>query len=279
MKKMGCCATFVSIFQLIILIQKHICIDAPLTVSEVEADAVSNPLNLTAMASMSASHLLKSSKPSHTNNPLMTAATNVPPENGPNSSSLDLLHALKTTARTAQNSINHSESENNNTTNTDAQFRVNKSTLNAKIIDVYQENLQEEFKRIRRTVKKYRYVAMDTEFPGVVAIPEKKTKYQQIRVNVDLLNIIQLGLCFMNEKGEMDPEACCWQFNFRFSTEVDMYAEDSINLLKEAGIPFKKLEEKGIDRQNFAELFITRRVNTKDGEEFVDTFFIISRFY
>merc|ERR1712066_283412 len=40
-------------------------------------------------------------------------------------------------------------------------------------------------------------------------------------------------------------------------TEVDMYAEDSINLLKEAGIPFKKLEEKGIDRQNFAELFIT----------------------
>ena len=146
---------------------------------------------------------------------------------------------------------------------TDAQVRVNKSTLNARIIDVYQENLQEEFKRIRRTVKKYRYVAMDTEFPGVVAIPEKKTKYQQIRVNVDLLNIIQLGLCFMNEKGEMDPEACCWQFNFRFSTEVDMYAEDSINLLKEAGIPFKKLEEKGIDRQNFAELFITRSVDNR----------------
>ena len=42
-----------------------------------------------------------------------------------------------------------------------------------------------------------------------------------------------------------------------------MYAEDSINLLKEAGIPFKKLEEKGIDRQNFAELFITRSVDNR----------------
>lgn len=127
----------------------------------------------------------------------------------------------------------------------------------ANIIDVYSDNLYEEFEAIRKCVKKYKFVAMDTEFPGVVAIPEKKTKYQQIRVNVDLLNIIQLGLCFMDENGKMDTEASCWQFNFKFSTEIDMYAEDSINLLKEAGIPFKTLEEKGIDRQTFAELFIT----------------------
>lgn len=126
-----------------------------------------------------------------------------------------------------------------------------------KIIDVYTDNLHEEFAKIRKAVKRYPYVAMDTEFPGCVAVPERKTKYQQIRVNVDLLNIIQLGMCFMDEDGEMDPDNCCWQFNFKFNTETDMYNEVSLNLLKKAGIPFKTLEEKGVDRQIFAEMFIT----------------------
>eukprot|EP00966_Prymnesium_polylepis_P127526 2949632-Prymnesium_polylepis.1 len=64
---------------------------------------------------------------------------------------------------------------------------------------------------------------MDTEFPGVVARPIGTFKsssdfhYQTLRCNVDLLKIIQLGLTFCNEEGELAPGVCTYQFNFKFS--------------------------------------------------------------
>jgi len=63
----------------------------------------------------------------------------------------------------------------------------------------------------------------DTEFPGVVARPIGTFKtssdyhYQTLRCNVDLLKIIQLGLTFANEEGQLPQESSTWQFNFKFS--------------------------------------------------------------
>ena len=58
-------------------------------------------------------------------------------------------------------------------------------------------------------------------------------QYQLLRCNVDLLKIIQLGLTFLDEKGNI-PEAgpSTWQFNFKFNLTEDMYAEDSVDLLQ-----------------------------------------------
>lgn len=81
------------------------------------------------------------------------------------------------------------------------------------------------------------YTLQDTEFPGVVAKPIANFKcssdyhYQTIRTNVDLLKIIQLGLTLSNEKGELAPNVCTYQFNFKFSLDSDIYAQDSIDLL------------------------------------------------
>lgn len=131
------------------------------------------------------------------------------------------------------------------------------------IRDVWRFNLEEEFDNIRQALQKYPYVAMDTEFPGVVARPIGEFRsttdyqYQIVRCNVNLLKIIQLGLTFQDEDGKSSSPVSTWQFNFTFSLSEDMYAQDSIDLLTKCGIQFKKHEEDGIDVEDFAELLMT----------------------
>lgn len=140
------------------------------------------------------------------------------------------------------------------------------------IRDVWKHNLEEEFRVIRLVVQKYPYVAMDTEFPGVVARPlgefrcSADYQYQLLRCNVDLLRIIQLGLSFMDEEGKQPTNTgyTTWQFNFKFNLSEDMYAQDSIELLTNSGIQFKKHEEDGIDPLDFAELLMTSGIVLMD---------------
>ncbi|XP_067313813.1 CCR4-NOT transcription complex subunit 7 isoform X2 [Pseudorasbora parva] len=140
-----------------------------------------------------------------------------------------------------------------------------------RICEVWASNLDEEMKRIRQVTRKFSYVAMDTEFPGVVARPigefrsNADYQYQLLRCNVDLLKIIQLGLTFMNEKGEYPPGTSTWQFNFKFNLTEDMYAQDSIELLTSSGIQFKKHEDEGIETLYFAELLMTSGVVLCEG--------------
>jgi len=124
--------------------------------------------------------------------------------------------------------------------------------------------LDEEFCNIRALARKYNYIAMDTEFPGVVARPlgefrnASEYQYQLLRVNVDMLRIIQLGLTFMDEEGNTPPNGPrTFQFNFKFNLQDDMSAQDSIELLTNSGIQFKRHETDGIDSFSFAELFLT----------------------
>lgn len=104
---------------------------------------------------------------------------------------------------------------------------------------------------IRDVVDDYPFLAMDTEFPGVVARPVGSFKnsgeyhYQTLRqasglprggsvfcetpvlltstarccrLNVDMLKLIQLGLTFTDAEGNLpriNGELCVWQFNFK----------------------------------------------------------------
>ncbi|XP_015929403.1 CCR4-NOT transcription complex subunit 7 [Parasteatoda tepidariorum] len=134
------------------------------------------------------------------------------------------------------------------------------------IRDVWAHNMEDEFRIIRQVVQQYQYVAMDTEFPGVVARPIGEFRstadyqYQLLRCNVDLLKIIQLGLTFMDENGKSPPGFTTWQFNFKFNLTEDMYAQDSIDLLTSSGIQFKKHDEDGINPYHFAEILMTSGV-------------------
>lgn len=104
--------------------------------------------------------------------------------------------------------------------------------------------------------------------------------YQCLRVNVDLLNIIQIGITLFNENGDTPPPRLpssdpkdlslgrrnqrdhsliipyTWQFNFQFSLKDDMFNTNSIESLSAAGLDFSALEKDGIIPHEFAALLM-----------------------
>ncbi|GAX75738.1 hypothetical protein CEUSTIGMA_g3181.t1 [Chlamydomonas eustigma] len=151
---------------------------------------------------------------------------------------------------------------------------VTNSGETLRVREVWSDNLEDEVELIRNVVEQYPYIAMDTEFPGVVARPVGNFKssrdyhYKMLKMNVDMLKLIQLGLTFTDEKGELprwNGELCVWQFNFRgFKLSEDVYAQDSIDLLKQSGIDFERNEAKGIDVQKFGEIMMSSGVVLND---------------
>ncbi|XP_021717103.1 probable CCR4-associated factor 1 homolog 7 [Chenopodium quinoa] len=139
------------------------------------------------------------------------------------------------------------------------------------IREVWEDNLEAEFGLIRDIVDDYPFVAMDTEFPGIVLRPVGTFKsssdfhYRTLKDNVDMLKLIQLGLTFSDELGNLPTcgtdKFCIWQFNFReFNLNEDVFANDSIELLCQSGIDFKKNNDKGIDAKRFGELLMSSGV-------------------
>ncbi|KAH9366496.1 hypothetical protein HPB48_018089 [Haemaphysalis longicornis] len=138
------------------------------------------------------------------------------------------------------------------------------------IRDVWAFNLDQELRTIGRVVQRYKFVAMDTEFPGVALKvmgdfhSRVEYHYKSLCCNVSMLNIIQIGFTFMDEAGNKPSNICTWQFNFKFSLTEDMYAQDSINLLINSGIQFERHEKDGIDPVKFAQLFTVSGVVLSD---------------
>eukprot|EP01059_Diplonema_ambulator_P017589 TRINITY_DN295_c1_g2_i4.p1 TRINITY_DN295_c1_g2~~TRINITY_DN295_c1_g2_i4.p1 ORF type:complete len:419 (+),score=47.34 TRINITY_DN295_c1_g2_i4:187-1257(+) len=134
------------------------------------------------------------------------------------------------------------------------------------IKEVWNYNLDEVVNDMSDLVKAgYNVIGMDTEFPGVVAHANAKNVkngssplWQTIRVNVNILKVIQIGMCFRDAKGNPPPDkVSTFQINFAFDLDNDMYALDSIKLLTDSGIEFSQLKEKGCDVSRFAELILS----------------------
>ena len=103
---------------------------------------------------------------------------------------------------------------------------------------------------------------MDTEFPGIVYnyVIDMKTHdsgYRILKMNVDNLKLIQVGLSLSNKNGEKPPNCDTWQFNLNFDVTKEKSHPDSISLLKDAGIDFDKLIEQGMDPLIFSDLLMT----------------------
>lgn len=155
-----------------------------------------------------------------------------------------------------------------------------KSDDTVQIREVWNDNLDSEFALIREIVDEYPFVAMDTEFPGIVCRPLGTFKsssdyhYATLKANVDMLKLIQLGLTFSDSLGNLPDcgtgRGCVWQFNFReFDVQKDVFATDSIELLRQSGMDFKKNNEKGVDALRFAELLMSSGIVLNDSIHWV----------
>ena len=128
-----------------------------------------------------------------------------------------------------------------------------------RIKEVYIDNFIQEIKNISKYLSQYPFVGMDTEFPGVIypcPVASFDYYYQYIKVNVDKLKLIQLGITLTNDKGEYPQGICTWQFNLYFDCDKDEHSSDSITMLYNSGIDFKLLKNKGIPHSLFAEYLI-----------------------
>ncbi|KAI5666926.1 hypothetical protein M9H77_16779 [Catharanthus roseus] len=149
------------------------------------------------------------------------------------------------------------------------------SKRSIKVREVWADNLESEFELIRGIIDEFPFISMDTEFPGVILKPDagdqsRPYRYRQkplpsdhykiLKANVDVLNLIQLGLTLSDADGnlpDLGTGDCefIWQFNFSdFDLERDPHASDSIDLLIRHGIDFEKNRDFGIDSADFAEL-------------------------
>lgn len=126
---------------------------------------------------------------------------------------------------------------------------------------VWNYNLEEEFSLIRQIASCYPYVAIDTEFPGVVyKVPmhprdlSPDERYYVVKYNVDRLKLIQLGLT-LSTSDRGDGIVFVWEFNFRgFNPLEDMHAASSIQLLESQGLNLWMINYHGIDPRRFADL-------------------------
>ncbi|CDW81835.1 caf1-domain-containing protein [Stylonychia lemnae] len=141
---------------------------------------------------------------------------------------------------------------------------THKSSETSNIRNVWVENFEIELPIISELLDKFPYVAMDTEFPGVVIdeISEAfrnsdQREYLKIKANVDILKIIQVGITLSDENGNLPEPVSTWQFNFNFDIDTENKSTTSINLLQNCGIDFQKLKRHGIHPLYFAEKVIT----------------------
>ena len=135
----------------------------------------------------------------------------------------------------------------------------NLSQKDNQIREVFIDNFTQEIKTLSRLIERYNYVAMDTEFPGIVyqsSVNSREAYYRTIKTNVDKLKLIQVGISIKDVAGNVPEGPHTWQFNLKFDLNSDQYSNESIALLTNSGINFELLQNRGIPADVFGEYLV-----------------------
>jgi len=149
--------------------------------------------------------------------------------------------------------------------------RQTKHFEESKIIEVYKDNFIYEINQITKIIEEgFNFIGFDTEFPGIIFFPKFEDKYKTffaesiknnseiiknynydtIKINVNNLKLIQIGLSLYNPTKN---EKKTWQFNLNFNILHEKFSNSSIELLQKSGINFAKISEEGIDYNLFSD--------------------------
>lgn len=133
------------------------------------------------------------------------------------------------------------------------------------IRDVWQSNLDSEFKIIQTTVDKYPVVALK-----VLSLPlisktgsDFRSQYQQMKEKVDMTTVIQLGMTLMDRAGKLPPGSFAWQFNFRLNQNDDTCTQ-IVRSVPKSGTGSRQQEKVAIDVSEFSELLISSGIVLND---------------
>ena len=131
---------------------------------------------------------------------------------------------------------------------------------------VWAHNFDAEARLIESLLPRFRYAAVDTEFPGTVYRPAgaaytltPERRYELLRQNVDALDLIQLGLTLFDAGGGLPGLAgggggarYVWEFNFReFDVRRHRHAPESIAMLRAKGVDFDLTRRHGVGAAEF----------------------------
>lgn len=134
------------------------------------------------------------------------------------------------------------------------------------IKEVWKFNLEHEFAALRLFIADKLagvYISIHQEIPGIVARPVGTFKlssdyhFQTLRLNLDLLSLIQLSLCAVKISGNDVSNLVIWQFNFLYDLSKEMFNEEHLLMLSQtAQINFNLHMSQGVPHLAFAELMI-----------------------
>lgn len=136
------------------------------------------------------------------------------------------------------------------------------------IRSVWSGNLEYEISLIRDLIDRYPFVSMDTEFPGVVFRHHNRYSdplelYQTLKLNVDALKLLQVGITLADESGNLpncgfEGRRYIWEFNLcDFDLSFDAHSPTSIDLLRHQGFDFESTRKYGVTVSRFAEVMMS----------------------
>ncbi|CAJ1376335.1 unnamed protein product, partial [Effrenium voratum] len=129
--------------------------------------------------------------------------------------------------------------------------------------EVWAENLVEEMARMSDVAENFLYVAVDTQFPGLVVRPKgpfassSEYHFASLKSNVDLTKVLQVSFTFSDPRGIRPKGICTWRFNFSFNSSRDFYSQEVVeNLHQQRNLNIQQHMSKGIQPNLFAELLL-----------------------
>lgn len=123
------------------------------------------------------------------------------------------------------------------------------------IRDVWAWNFVAEFDELLAAVARcdVAILALDTEFPGFPCEDTlgaaRAVRYWALQQNVDMLQPIQFGIAVADGEGVLQGT---WTFNFWFDLATNLYTEESVAFLADAGVDFPRHATEGIDPAEIA---------------------------